>query len=71
MALIKRLTALAGAAAAASSYARKHPEKVDRWAAKAGQFVDRRTNGKYHDRIGSVVRKVQDTAHGRRAPRPH
>ncbi|GGS26561.1 MULTISPECIES: antitoxin [Actinokineospora] len=67
MPLLKRLTALAGAAAAASKYARKHPDKVDRWAAKAGQFVDRRTHGKYHDRIGSLVRRVQDSAHGRRA----
>lgn len=66
MPLIKRLTALAGAAAAATKYAKNHPDKVDRWAAKAGQFVDRRTKGKYHDKIGSAVRKVQDSAHGRR-----
>lgn len=69
MPLIKRLTAFAGAAAAATKYARKNPEKVDRWATKAGQFVDSRTKGKYHDKIGSVVRKVQDTAH--RRPRSH
>ncbi|MGX7824464.1 antitoxin [Actinokineospora sp. 24-640] len=62
MPLFKRLTALAGAAAAASKYARRHPEKVDRWAAKAGQFVDRRTKGKYHDRIGTAVRRVQASA---------
>ncbi|GAA4430589.1 hypothetical protein GCM10023148_35450 [Actinokineospora soli] len=69
MPLIKRLTALAGAAAAATKYAKKHPDKVDRWAAKAGQVIDRRTGGKYHDKIGSAVRKVQDTAHGRTRPR--
>ncbi|MFC5290214.1 antitoxin [Actinokineospora guangxiensis] len=65
MPLLKRLTALAGAAAAARNYARKNPQKVERWAAKAGAFVDRKTQGKYHAKIGTAVRRVQDTAHGR------
>lgn len=65
MPLLKRLTALAGAAAAAKNYARRHPDKVDRWATKAAQFVDRRTNGKYRSKIDGAVRRVRATTQGR------
>lgn len=59
MPLLKRLTALAGTAAAARSYARKNPDKVNKMAAKAGQFIDKRTKGKYHHQIDSAMRRVQ------------
>ncbi|SDD63529.1 antitoxin [Actinokineospora iranica] len=62
MPLLKKLTALAGAAAAARKYAQKNPEKVNRLATKAGQFVDQRTKGKYHRQIDGAVRKVQSAA---------
>lgn len=58
MPLLKKLTALAGTAAAARSYARRNPEKVNKMAAKAGHFIDQRTKGKYHHKIDNAVRKV-------------
>ncbi|MDQ3401978.1 MAG: antitoxin [Actinomycetota bacterium] len=65
MPLLRKLTALAGAAAAARNYARKNPEKVNRMAQKAAQFVDQRTKGKYRTQIDGVVRKVRTTTDGR------
>jgi hypothetical protein len=61
MALLRRLTVLATAAGAAQQYIKRNPEKVNRMAAKAGQFVDKRTKGKYHSQIDGVVRKVRQT----------
>jgi MT0933-like antitoxin protein len=57
--LFRKLTVLAGAAAAARNYARKNPEKVARIAENAGRFVDKRTHGKYHTQIEGAVRKVR------------
>jgi hypothetical protein len=58
MPLLRRLTAIAGTAAAARSYVRKNPDKVNRMAAKAGQFINKRTKGKYHHQIDNAVHKV-------------
>jgi hypothetical protein len=58
MPLLKKLTAIAGTAVAARSYARRNPEKVNKMAAKAGQLIDQRTKGKYHNHIDNAVRKV-------------
>ena len=69
MPLLKRLTALAGTAAAARSYIRKNPEKVNRMADKAAQFLDTRTQGKYHAQLGNAVNKVR-SATGPKHPRP-
>jgi hypothetical protein len=55
---LKRLTAIAGTAAAARSYIRKNPDKVNKIAASAGKFIDKRTKGKYHKQIDNAVRKV-------------
>jgi hypothetical protein len=55
---LKRLTAIAGTAAAARSYIRKNPDKVSKMAASAGKFIDKRTKGKYHKQIDTAVRKV-------------
>jgi hypothetical protein len=60
---LKRLTAIAGTAAAARSYVRKNPDKVNKMAAKAGHFIDKRTKGKYHDKIDTAVRKVASMTH--------
>jgi hypothetical protein len=60
MPLLRKLTALAGTAAAARAYARKNPDKVNKMAAKAGSFIDKRTKGKYHGRIDNAVHKVHD-----------
>jgi len=68
MPLLRRLTALAGTAAAARSYVRKNPDKVNKMAAKAGMFVDRRTKGKYHHQIDNAVRRVHDITS--KPPRP-
>ncbi|MGH3995135.1 MAG: antitoxin [Pseudonocardiaceae bacterium] len=61
MPLLRKLTVLAGAAEAARRYARNNPDKVNRWADKAGQFVDKRTKGKYHKKIDNAVRKVHSS----------
>ncbi|EOD65203.1 antitoxin [Amycolatopsis vancoresmycina] len=58
MALLKRLTMLAGAAGAARAYAKKNPEKVNQAVGKAAKFVDDKTKGKYHQQIAGAVRKV-------------
>ncbi|MGH3760339.1 antitoxin [Actinophytocola sp.] len=60
MPLLKKLTALAGTAAAARAYVRKNPDKVNKMASKAGEFIDKRTKGKYHGRIDNAVHKVRD-----------
>lgn len=65
MPLLKKLTALAGTAAAARTYIRKNPDKVNKMATKAGAFVDKRTKGKYHNQIDSALHKV------RNATKPH
>ncbi|WP_436491883.1 antitoxin [Actinokineospora sp. HUAS TT18] len=61
MAKIKKLAALAGAAAAARKYAAKHPDKVDRMATKAGRIIDQRTKGKYHDKIDGALTKLRSS----------
>ncbi|MFF0144778.1 antitoxin protein of toxin-antitoxin system [Amycolatopsis sulphurea] len=60
MAMIKRLTVLAGAASAVSSYVRRNPEKVNKAVGKAAHFVDEKTKGRYHTQISGAVRKVSD-----------
>ena len=64
---LRKLTALAGTAAAARSYIRRNPDKVNKIASKAGQFIDKRTKGKYHHQIDNAVRKV-NTMTGRQRP---
>ncbi|GLZ36425.1 antitoxin [Actinokineospora sp. NBRC 105648] len=59
MPMLKKLTALAGAAAAATKYAKKNPDKVNRAAAKAGAFVDQKTKGKYSRQISGALHKVR------------
>jgi hypothetical protein len=59
MALLGKLTALAGTAEVARRYAKRNPEKVNRFAGQAAQFVDKKTKGKYHDQLDGAVRKVR------------
>jgi len=61
MPLLRRLTMLAGAVEAARRYARNNPDKVNRMAEKAANFVDKRTKGKYHKTINGAVHKVHSS----------
>jgi hypothetical protein len=56
-----KVAALAGAVEAARRYAKQNPDKVNKMAGQAGQFVDQRTHGKYRNQIQGAVRKVQDS----------
>lgn len=52
----------------AQSYAQKNPEKVTKYADKAGSFVNRKTNGKYADKVDGALNKVESFTgkrHGR------
>lgn len=64
MALMRKFAALTGAAEAARQYAKKNPEKVRKYSQQAGAFVDKRTKGKYHDKIQNAVRKIDKSAGG-------
>jgi len=57
--LLRKLTVVAGAASAARTYVKNHPDKVNRWAEQAGKFLDKRTKGKYHSKIKGAVKKVR------------
>lgn len=57
---LRKLAALAGAAAAARAYVKKNPDKVKKMATSAGEFIDKRTKGKYHGKIDTAVHKVHD-----------
>lgn len=61
MALLRKLTVLAGAAEAARRYARNNPEKINKLADSAGRFVDKQTKGKYHGTIDRAVQKIRTT----------
>jgi hypothetical protein len=60
MAMMRKLVAVAGAAEAVRRYAKKHPDKVTQLADRAGNFVDKHTNGKYHSQIDGAVRKLHE-----------
>lgn len=62
MALIRKLTALAGAAEAARRYAKKNPDKAGKYLDQAAQFVDKQTKGKYSGQISTAARKVKNVA---------
>ncbi|HEV2781176.1 MAG TPA: antitoxin [Actinophytocola sp.] len=65
--LLRKLTVVAGAAEAARRYVKNNPEKVNRMAEKAAQFVDKRTKGRYHGKINNAVRKVHSVTDNQRA----
>jgi hypothetical protein len=71
MALMRRLTVLAGAAEAARRYVRNNPDKVNKFADKAGRFVDQKTKGKYHRQIDNAVRKVRASTTNHKGYRHH
>ena len=56
--LLRKLTVVAGAAGVAGRYAKNHPDKVNKWAEQAGQFIDKRTKGKFHNKITGAIQKV-------------
>jgi 23S rRNA maturation mini-RNase III len=59
MPLMRRVATLGAAVAAARSYARQNPDKVNRYADQAAAFVDRKTQGKYRKQIDSALRQVR------------
>lgn len=42
----------------AQQYAKRNPDAVGKYADKAADFANKRTNGKYQDKIGGAVRKL-------------
>lgn len=62
MILLRRLMLLVGALEAARRYVRENPEKVNKFADRAGRFVDKRTKGRYHRQVDGAVRKIRSTA---------
>ena len=59
MPLVRRLATVGAAVAAARSYARQNPEKVNRYADKAAEFVNQRTNGKYRKHVDTALRQIR------------
>lgn len=50
----------------AQSYAKKNPDKVSKVADKAGSFVNKRTKGKYADKVDGALNKLDSfTGHRR------
>lgn len=72
MRLLRKVAALGAAVAAARSYARQNPEKVNRYADQAAAFVDRKTGGKYRKHIDGAIRQVrkETSVPGRTVPFP-
>lgn len=58
MPILRKLTVFAGAAEAARRYVRRNPDKINRMAGNAGNFVNRQTKGRYHKQINTAIRKV-------------
>jgi hypothetical protein len=63
MRMLRRLTMLAGVVEAVRRYIRNNPDKVNKVAGRAGKFVDKRTNGKFHRQVDGAVQKVRATTH--------
>lgn len=59
MALMRRIATVGAVVAAARSYARQNPEKVNRYADQAASFVNARTNGRYRKQVEGVMRQVR------------
>ena len=59
MALMRRIATLGAVVAAARSYARQNPEKVNRYADQAATFVNSRTGGKYRRQVDTALRQVR------------
>ena len=57
--LMRRIATLGAAVAAARSYARQNPEKVNRYADQAATFVNQKTGGKYRRHVDTAVRQVR------------
>lgn len=60
MPMFRKLTALVGTAVAVRAYVKRNPDKVNNMAAKTGEFIDKRTKGKYHGHIDTALNKVHD-----------
>lgn len=62
MALLRRLTVLAGAVEAARRYARNNPEQATKYVDQAAQFVDKQTKGRYSGQITGAAAKAKSAA---------
>lgn len=50
----------------AQSYAQRNPDKVSKYADKAGSFVNKQTKGKYADKVDGALNKLESfTGHRR------
>lgn len=50
----------------AQQYAQKNPDKVSKYADKAGSFVNKQTKGKYADKVDGALNKLDGfTGHRR------
>lgn len=67
MGMIRKLVVLAGATEAARRYAKNNPEKVNKMADQAAEFIDTRTGGKYRSQLDGAVRKLRQVT-GRSRP---
>ena len=59
MALMRRVATLGAVIAAVRSYARQNPEKVNRYADRAAEFVNTKTAGKYRRQVEGALRQVR------------
>lgn len=51
----------------AQNYAQQNPDKISKYADKAGSFVNKQTKGKYADKVDGALNKVDSfTGHDRR-----
>ena len=65
MARLKGAAAMLTAAEAARRWAQENPDKADEYIDKATGFIDRRTKGKYHSRIGGLSSQAKKALTGR------
>ncbi len=59
MPLMRRVAMLGAVVAAARSYARQNPDKVNRYADRAAGFVNSKTGGKYRRQVDGALRQVR------------
>ncbi|CAM3968022.1 antitoxin [Janibacter anophelis] len=64
MAKFTKAAAMFTAAETARQWARKNPQQASDYIDKATGFVDKRTHGKYHDRIAGLSRSVKKNLTG-------
>ena len=64
MAKYAKAAAMFTAAETARQWAKNNPDKASAYVEKATGFIDKRTHGKYHDRIAGLSRSVKKNLTG-------